>query len=196
MQPFPADATLIVIDVQRAFDDPAWGHRNNPEAEQNIAAILEAWRVNCRPVVHIQHRNAVAGRRFSPDQPGFAVKPEAQPVTGEPVLYKTVNSAFIGTDLEDRLRAAGATAVVVVGITTDHCVSTTVRMAANLGFDTTIVHDATCTFDRVGPDGRHWSASDMHASALVSLNNEFATVASTEDVIRAAVLPREGAPAV
>lgn len=122
---------------------------------------------------------------FHPRSPGFQVKPEAQPLAGEPVLYKNVNSSFIGTDLEQRLRDAGITALVICGITTDHCVSTTTRMAGNFGFETYIVSDASATFERQGPDGRHYTARQMHDTALASLHGEFATVVTTKDVLDA-----------
>ena len=111
--------------------------------------------------------------------------PEALPLPGEPVIQKNVNSAFIGTDLEARLRASGADTVVLSGLTTDHCVSTTARMAANLGFATYVVSDATATFERTSPDGRHYTAEEMHDSAITSLNGEFATIVDTVDVLGA-----------
>jgi nicotinamidase-related amidase len=181
----PQNTALLVIDVQKAFDHPKWGQRNNPEAEANVARLLRGWRDTARPVIHIRHRNPTPGGLFSEGEPGFEVKPEAAPEDGEPVLFKRVNSAFIGTDLEPRLRARGIVGVVVCGITTDHCVSTTTRMAGNLDFDTVIVSDATATFDRTGPDGRHWSAQDMHDTALASLNREFAEVKTTDAVLAA-----------
>ena len=181
----PRDSALIVVDVQRAFDDPAWGERNNPRAERNIAELLSAWRAARRSLVHVRHRNREPGGRFHPDGDGFAVKPEARDLPGELVLTKVVNSGFIGTDLEARLRAAGITTVVLVGITTDHCVSTTARMAANLGFETLIVSDATATFERTGPDGRRYSADEMHGTALASLSGEFSTVVSTAQLLTA-----------
>ncbi len=185
MSKLSSQSALIVVDVQRAFDDPTWGERNNPLAECNIAALLAAWRATGRPVMHVRHRNSTPGGRFHPDAPGFAAKPEARELPGELVLTKQVNSAFIGTDLEARLHAGGIATVVIVGITTDRCVSTTTRMAGNLGFDTVIVSDATATFDRTGPDGRHYSADVMHDTALASLHGEFATVASTAQVLEA-----------
>src|SRR4051812_12698063 len=148
-----AAPTLIVIDVQRAFEDPGWGARNNPEAEARIAEAIAGWRRSGAPVIHVRHSSAEPGGEFVPGTPGFEFKPEAQPQDGEPVITKDVNSAFIGTDLEARLRADGVEAVAVVGLTTDHCCSTTARMAANLGFETWVLGDAMATFDRRAPDG-------------------------------------------
>ena len=176
---------LVLIDVQQAFNDPSWGRRNNPDAERRIAELLAAWRAAGHPLFHIQHRRERPASLFYVDGPGFPFKPEAQPLAGEPVLHKDVNSAFIGTDLETRLRAAGVTALVIAGLTTDHCVSTTTRMAGNLGFETFIVGDASATFERGGPDGRHYSAEQMHDVALASLHGEFATVVSTREVVAA-----------
>lgn len=185
MHAVPAHATLLLIDVQQAFDNAEhWGQRNNPSAEANIAQLLAAWRDTGRPLIHVHHRNTAPGRQFSPDQPGSKPKAEATPLPSEPVIYKNVNSAFIGTDLESRLRADNVTDLVICGITTDHCVSTTTRMAGNLGFSVLLVGDACATFDRIGPDGRKWTAPDMHDSALASLHDEFATVVDTGEVLR------------
>jgi nicotinamidase-related amidase len=183
MNKLPRNTVLIVIDVQEAFNDPSWGQRNNPGAEAQIAALLAAWRRTQRPLIHVQHRSPRPDSLFHPDRPGFKVKPEAAPLPDETVLCKDVNSAFIGTDLEQRLRDLGAEALVIVGLTTDHCVSTTTRMAANLGFASWLVADATATFERRGPDGRQFSADDMHATALASLHMEFATVVDSATVL-------------
>lgn len=178
-----AGSTLILIDVQQAFDDPVWGERNNPEAEANIARLLAAWRAAALPLIHVRHDSVQPGSVLSPDAPGHAFKPEALPLHGETVIHKTVNSAFIGTTLEQRLRAAGATTLVIAGITTDHCVSTTTRMAGNLGFKVLLVGDACATFERRGVKGEHYSAEQMHNTALASLHGEFATVISTDEAI-------------
>jgi len=103
---------------------------------------------------------------------------------GHPVLHaQHQNSAFVGTGLESHLRANGIEALVIAGLTTDHCVSSTARMAANLGFRVTVVADATATFDRTGPDGEHFSADVMHRAALASLHQEFAMVLSSSEVL-------------
>jgi nicotinamidase-related amidase len=174
---------LLVIDVQRGFDDPYWGTRNNRDAEARIAELLTAWRQAGAVIVHVQHMSTTTVSPLRPGQPGNDFKPEAMPLPDEPVVQKTVNSAFIGTALEHQLRAAGVDSLVIVGLTTDHCVSTTARMAANLGFTTIVVTDATATFDRTGPDGVHYTAEQMHSHALASLHREFATVVTAREAI-------------
>jgi len=183
MSPLAHDAALIVIDVQKGFDDPKWGKRNNPQAEANIAKLLEAWRHSGRPVIHIQHCSKEPGSPLWSDSPGNAIKEIAEPIQGEPIIQKSVNSAFIGTDLESRLRKQRITGLVIVGLTTDHCVSTTARMAGNLGFTTFVVSDATATFDRSGPNGKKHKAADVHEVSLASLHQEFATVIDTQGLI-------------
>lgn len=179
----PGNAALVVVDVQKGMDDPAWGLRNNPGAEDNVARLLEAWRASGRPVFHVQHHSTRPDSPLRPGAPGVEIKDSAKPLAGEPVIRKTVNSAFIGTDLEARLRTEGVGVLVLAGLTTNHCVETTARMAGNLGFDTYFVSDATATFDRRGPDGTLHRAEDVHAMTLANLHGEFATVVDTRSVL-------------
>lgn len=186
------NSVLLVIDVQKAFDNPRWGERNNPEAEKNIAKLIAAWRDKGLPLIHVHHRNPREGSLFNPGAPGVEVKPEGAPKSGEPVLFKDVNSAFIGTDLQARLQATKANTLILVGMTTDHCVATTTRMAGNYGFDAYVVSDATATFERTEPDGRHFTAQQMHDTALASLRGEFATIISTDEALQALTELEEG----
>lgn len=176
---------LLLIDVQQGLDEPRWGARNNPQAEQRIADLLAAWRAEGRPVIHVQHLSLEPQSPLRAELPGSAFKVEALPHEGEPIFQKHVNSAFIGTDLEAYLRTHGIDSLVIVGITTDHCVSSTARMAGNLGFRVTVVEDATATFERHGPDGQYYTAEVMHGAALASLHGEFARVRRASDVLAA-----------
>lgn len=184
MLSLPTNATLLVIDVQQGFLDASWGPRNNPDAEANITRLLAAWRSKGLPVRHVQHSSRSPEGSFFRGTPGFDPKPEAVPAFGEPVHVKGVNSSFIGTSLEQDLRDAGVDTLVVVGLTTNHCVSTTVRMAGNLGFGVYLVDDATATFDRLGLDGQIRPAVEVHAAAISDLSEEFATIVSTDAVLR------------
>src|SRR5262249_22297838 len=134
--PLPRNAALILIDLQKAIDHPSWGRRNNPDAEKNIARLLGVWRTSGRVIYHIRHDSAEPGSHYRLGQPGNDFKPEAQPIEGETVIAKRTNSAFIGTDLESRLRASSQNLLVVAGVITNNSVEATVRMAGNLGFDT------------------------------------------------------------
>jgi nicotinamidase-related amidase len=178
---------LLVIDVQQGFDEYARrvGGRNNPDAETNIAHILAAFRRAEKPVIHVHHASLEANSPLRADASGYAVKPEAVPIEGERVMVKHVNSAFIGTDLEAVLRGENITDLVIVGATTDHCCSTTARMAANLGFSVQYVEDALWTLDKFGADGQRYAAQLVHDVNIASLNEEFVEVTSTSRVIAA-----------
>jgi nicotinamidase-related amidase len=172
---------LILIDIQKGFDDLAYwgGERNNPDAEKNARILLDIWRDNHLPIFHIQHCSSNPNSLLNELKEGNEFKEIVKPINGEPVIKKNVNSAFIGTNLETQLKENNIHTVVIVGLTTDHCVSTTTRMAGNLGFKTFIVSDATATFNKKGIDGQHYSAALIHETALASLNGEFATVTTT-----------------
>ncbi|MBU6450468.1 MAG: cysteine hydrolase [Cyanobacteria bacterium REEB67] len=180
---FGDSSALILIDIQQGFDDAYWGKRNNPDMEGNIGLLLAAWRHAGLCVIHVRHDSVESGSPLRPGQPGNDFKSVVSPRRGEHLESKSVNSAFIGTGLEDFLRAKKIDTLVLCGLTSDHCVSTTTRMAANLGFKTFLPADCLATFDRVGYDGRPWSAEDIHSSSLASLNGEFATVMLSEQVI-------------
>lgn len=177
-------AALILIDIQAGFDDPKWGPRNNPGAEHNAGRLLLAWRAAGRPVFHIRHASQNPASPLHPSRPGFRFKSLVAPQDGEPVITKNVNSAFIGTTLEEQLRARGIRELVIVGLTTPHCVSTTTRMAGNLGYVVYLVSDATAAFQLTSPDGTLCDAETVHRVSLTTLHAEFAEVVDTESILR------------
>ena len=172
---------LILIDIQKGFDNVEYwgGQRNNPDAEKNAAELLELWRKNQLPIFHIQHCSSIPTSLLNEANVGNEFKDIVKPMSGETVIKKNVNSAFIGTDLKEQLDNEKITKLVIVGLTTDHCVSTTTRMAGNFGFDTFVVSDATATFNKKGLAGQNFSAELIHETALASLNGEFATIVTT-----------------
>ncbi len=177
---------LLLIDIQKGLDDLEFygGERNNPEAERNAGLVLDHWRKNKWPLFHVKHCSVTPGSPLTEGLPGNEHKEEVKPLSGEPVLKKNVNSAFIGTDLKERLDASGVRTVVIVGLTTEHCVSTTARMAANLGYETIVVSDATAAFRSRGLNGEAIPAQLVYEVSLATLNGEFAELLLTRDVLQ------------
>ncbi|HEU4535561.1 MAG TPA: cysteine hydrolase family protein, partial [Polyangiaceae bacterium] len=176
-------AALVLVGVQRGFDEPAWGRRNNPRAEAQIKALLEAWRAGGREVVHVRHHSRLPASPLRAGAPGAAFKDFAEPRPGELVVTKAGNSAFAGTELEAELRGRGATALVLAGFTSNHCVDATARQGSDLGFRVFVAGDACAAFDRAGPDGKLVAAEDLHAVSLANLHQEFAVVLSTAELL-------------
>lgn len=179
-------AALILIDIQKGFNAPIWGKRNNLDAETNAAKLLAHWRANGWPIFHIRHVSIEPNSPLSGS--GTAFKPEVEPLATEAILEKSVNSAFIGTDLETRLRDAKITDLVICGLTTPHCVSTTTRMAANLGFNVKLVADACASF--TSNADMSWNAGaieldaqTVHDTALGHLHGEFGAVVHSAELL-------------
>jgi len=176
---------LILVDVQKAFlEDDYWGgNRNNKNAEEICGKILLKWRELNLPVFHIRHSSTTPNSKLHSNNKGFEFNEYVIPLEREPIITKNVNSAFIGTDLKEQLDKLNIKTLVVVGITTNHCVSTTTRMAGNFGYETYLISDATATFDRIGVNGKTFDSETIHQTTLANLNEEFATVWNYEKLI-------------
>jgi nicotinamidase-related amidase len=175
---------LLLIDIQQGLENLAYygGRRNNPKAEEKVAELLAFWRELSLPLIFVKH-NGTPPSPLSPGGEGNDFKEIIKPVPGEMIIEKTANSAFIGTSLHEILREKGIKQLVLVGLTTSHCVSSTARMAGNYGYNTFVVSDATATFDTVGLDGELFEAELVHRITLANLNKEFATVLNTKEIL-------------
>jgi nicotinamidase-related amidase len=176
---------LILIDIQKGFDQiNYWGEeRNNPEAENNAHLLLQHWRENNLPLFHIQHCSSNPNSILHEINEGNDFKDMVKPIASETVIKKNVNSAFIGTNLKETLDTLKISTLVIVGLVTDHCVSTTVRMAGNYGYITYVVSDATAAFNKTGIEGQKFSSEFIHQTSLASLKDEFATIVNTHFLI-------------
>ncbi|MFE4594601.1 cysteine hydrolase family protein [Streptomyces laurentii] len=192
--PVEANAALVVVDVQKGFDDAGfWGRRDNPAAEENMAALIERWQETGRPVVFVRHDSAKAGSPLAPGAEGNAFKDVVEARRGkgagpELLVTKSVNSAFYGEpDLDAWLQGAGVGQLVIVGIQTNMCNETTARMGGNLGYDVLFPLDAMHTFDLAGPFGWTLTAEELTRATAVSLHGgAFARVVTTEQVLAGA----------
>ena len=183
----PDTAALIVIDVQRGFDDPSWGNRDNPSAETNIGRLVDAWSDSARPIVLVRHDSIEPGSPLAVGSPGNALKDVVADAPHDLLVTKRVNSAFYGEpDLHEWLQARGIRRLVITGIQTNMCVETTARMGGNLGYDVTLPLDATHTFDLEGPGGIRLTAAELARATAVNLQGGgFARVVTTDEVLSA-----------
>jgi len=181
----PKATVLLIIDMQQAFDNPAWPARWNAHVDANGLAVLAAARAAGLTVIHVRHDSVEPGSSLAPDAPGNAFRPGFEPRSGEAVVSKSVNAAFIGTDLDLRLRRLGAEAVLIFGITTDQCVSTSTRVGANLGWRMILVEDACDCFALPDRDGSLIPAETVHRVHVATLGAEFAEVVTTRDICAA-----------
>lgn len=175
---------LLVLDVQNGFDDPYWGERNIPEAEGNILRLLKEWRKWKGEIIYSKHLS------LDPNSPlnhknknGTEIKEHLKPLDGEKVFSKNVNSAFIGTELEAYLTEKQIKSVVITGLSTQHCVSTTTRMSGNLGYNTYLVSDGIAAFGITDHNGVYYTAEAIQEYELAMLQKEFATIVTTEELI-------------
>lgn len=175
---------LLIVDVQNAFFDSKWGERNNPNAEENIRKVLDVYREKGWEVIHIQHKSDKQESVFYHEGEGFAIKEIVAPLKDEKVFTKYVNSAFIGTDLNEYLQNIQAKHVAITGLTTPHCVSTTTRMSGNFGYDTYLLSDATAAFELFDHDGSKVDPETIHHVSLATLHDEFASVMTTDQYLQ------------
>lgn len=177
---------LLLIDIQKGIQETGYygDERNNPGAEENCTKILTAFRRKNWPVYHVQHCSTNLESPLHPTKPTHGFYPGVAPRNGEPIIQKNVNSAFIGTNLKEQLEHNRITNVVIVGLTTEHCISTSTRMAANLGFNVTLISDATAAFNKTGIDGQRIEAEQVHKIELANLKDEFATIKDTATLLQ------------
>ena len=186
---FDESSALLLVDVQKGVDVlEHWGgpsgRRNNPQAESNQRLLLDGWRSRGLPVFYTMHDSREARSPLKLALPTGKIKEGLEPLAGETVVKKDVNSGFIGTNLELMLQRRRVHRLVVAGFFTNMCVETTVRMAGNLGFDTYLAADACATTNRIGLDGVDRDAELVHDMAVTSMNGEFCTALSTAEVLR------------
>ena len=185
---FDTRTALLLIDVQHGVNELShWGgpsgRRNNPRAEERMRALLGAFRERDLPVAFTRHDSREDASPLKLSLAGGAQLDGLETADGDIVVVKDVNSAFVGTSMEVRLRRAGVDRLLVAGFFTNFCVETSVRMAGNLGFDVYLAHDACATTNRVGPDGIDRDAELVHDVSVANLHGEFCTAISTEEAL-------------
>ncbi|MGH8798409.1 MAG: cysteine hydrolase family protein [Caldimonas sp.] len=173
-----AKTALVLIDFQGDYFDPAkLPIPDGPAAVGNAAQLVASFDTAGAKVVHVQH---LAGHPsaplFAPGSTGARIVDEVQPRAAHEVVTKALPSAFVGTELDAKLREAGIETLVVTGLMTHMCVDATARDAMSRGYKVIVAADACATRDLPGPDGATIGAREIHRATLAALADRFADV--------------------
>jgi nicotinamidase-related amidase len=172
---------LLLVDVQNDyFPGGAMPLDDMDRAAANAARLLAAFRERGLPVVHVRHLSVRPGATlFLRGTTGAEIHAAVTPRAGEPVVEKNFPNAFRATDLESRLRAAGAEHLVIAGAMSHMCIDATARAAFDHGFKCTVAEDA-CATRGLEFAGRSLPARDVHAAFMAALAAPYAKIASAE----------------
>jgi nicotinamidase-related amidase len=176
------DTALIVLDVQKAIDDPRWNSKNNPGYADVIAKLLAKFRAANLPVIHVRHEEANPASSFYVDGPGLPFKDEALPLDGETVIAKQQNCAFVGTSLEKHLHDRGIKRLIFTGVVIHNSMDITIRMAHCLGFENWLVLDATTAIDVRDANGKTFAAQDVFDLYAAVLASEYCSLTDSDTV--------------
>ena len=177
---------LVIVDIQNDYFPGGQNPLEGPErAAAHARELLDAFRASGEPVVHMQHVWDAPDASFMvPGTDGVEIHESVRPAAGETVLQKANPNSFLETPLEEHLRSAGVESLVVCGMMTAMCVDATVRAAVDLGFETTLAHDACATM-ALGFGGRTIPAADVHAAFVAALADGYAEVVPAGDIVAA-----------
>jgi nicotinamidase-related amidase len=174
---------LVLIDLQNDYFPGGTMELSGPdEAVANARTLLEAFRKRGLPLFHIQHISKRPGATFFlPNTKGAEIHAAVTPLAGESIVTKHFPSSFRETTLLENLRGAGATKLVFAGMMTHMCVDTTVRAAADLGFECLLAQDG-CATKALQFAGNQVDATQVQMAYLAALNGAFAKVQPAKDI--------------
>ena len=177
-----SQAALVIIDAQGEYRSGRMALPGIDPALARIADLLARARAAGTPVFHVAQVGQ-AGTLFDPATERGAILPQAAPMAGEPVIMKRLPNGFAGTELHERLQQAGRNTLIMAGFMTHMCISASARAALDLGYQTTVIADATATRALPAPDGGAAISSDaVHRTALAELADRFAAVVASAGI--------------
>lgn len=177
-----SQSALVVIDAQGEYRSGRMALPGIDPAMARIADLLVRARAAGTPIFHVAQIGQ-AGTLFDPETERGAILPQAAPAASEPVIMKKLPNGFAGTELHARLQQAGRNTLIVAGFMTHMCISASVRAALDLGYQTTVIADATATRALPAVDGgAPISADAVHRTALAELADRFAAVVTSAQI--------------
>jgi len=176
------DACLVLIDLQYEYLAGPIALPDARAAIANTAKLLARARAAGTSIFHVAHKGRPGGL-FDRSAERGAIVTELAPLPGEPVIEKGLPNAFAGTDLQAKLAATERKEIILAGLMTHMCVSSTARAGLDLGYRITVDADSCATRDL--PDGRGGSiaAATVHEVALAELSDRFAIIARGDDAL-------------
>lgn len=181
-----SESGLIIIDAQREYLDGSVPLVGFDDAVKEIKVLLDRARQLGTKVWHVRHKTANGAPIFAPDSKYFQIVDELKPLDSENIIDKNHPSAFADTSLNDELKKAGLDKLIVTGFMTHACISASVRSAAALGKNCTVVASACATRDLpdIANQDNVIKARDLHAATLAALSDIFATVVTSKEAIK------------
>jgi nicotinamidase-related amidase len=177
-----SQSALVIIDAQGEYRSGRMALPGIDPALARIADILARARAAGTPIFHVAQIGQ-AGTLFDPNTGCGAILPQAAPVAGEPVVMKRLPNGFAGTELHERLQQSGRGNLILAGFMTHMCISASARAALDLGYQTTVIGDATATRALPAHDGGAPISSDtVHRTALAELADRFAAVVAAAEI--------------
>jgi nicotinamidase-related amidase len=171
-----ADSTLILIDCQNTYTEGVLELEGVRSALDQAAELLDRARSAGSPIIHIQHDDG-AGSLYDIRARIGAIHDTVAPRGDEPVVVKAFPNSFVQTDLDARLKAAGAANLLLAGFMTHMCVNSTARGAFNLGYAPAVVAAATATRALPGSPGvGPVTAAALQSVSLAAIADLFAVV--------------------
>lgn len=176
------DSALIMIDCQNTYRKGLMQLTGVEEAVLEAKKLLDKARALNVPVIHIQH-DAGVGSPYDVTAEIGAICDEVAPIDGEPVITKNYPNSFVGTDLDQHLKALGITNIVLAGFMTHMCINSTAHGGFNLGYSVTVVASATATRPLQAANGRILSAQEVQDGAIASTRDLYAAIVDTVDAL-------------
>ena len=170
-----AESTLVLIDCQNTYTQGVMELEGVQAALDEAAALLDRARSAGIPIIHVQHSDG-PGSLYDIEGESGAIVPRVAPRDGEAVVTKQYPNSFVETDFDDKLKAVGASNLVIAGFMTHMCVNSTARGAFNAGYAPTVVAAATATRSLPGVGGEPVTASSLQSASLAALSDLFAVV--------------------
>ncbi|MBS4535708.1 isochorismatase family protein [Clostridium sp. D2Q-14] len=178
------NSALLIIDVQKGLDDKQYGKRKNPNAEENILKLLKKWREEKLLVIFTKYYSKRKGSPLEKTNSNSKIKDIVKSLDNEKIVKKMTNSTFINTELHKILQSHNIMELVIVGLTTENCVSPTARNGKDLGYSIYIVSDATAAFKKVNLRSKMVNANLIHEIELICFNNEVGNILLTKVIIK------------